>query len=485
MSKQHPQLTVDNYHQDNTMDSDLSSDDADDLRPATPPLSQEEDPLSSHDSMDISTLNLPPPALPQPLQTQHYARPLIRAGGVPLTGARLSSLAMPQNRLRDSFEQRPTSVSTMSQSSVMSRTRQLRRKDWVFTIHPSWEMGVGEDVEERLRNTYTTLTTRMQSLHPAVVKFLAMQVENTRDGYAHIQGYIELQQTVTPDEIKNILGHSDAHVEQRRAARDNAIKYCQKIYSRRPGFEPVEIGQVQGEQGKRSDIDRVIEDINNGCAAQEICANHPKAYLRYHAGVNRSCQQRDYIRAPDLRNVSTTVFFGPTGTGKTRAVKAVAPEVYIVDGSLSGPSGSGVWFDGYTTQDAIVLDDYDSWFPTSTLLRYLDRYKLQLPQKGTTAYAYWTRVFITSNVPPVKWTSTTKGALPKPEHKYALLRRLTNVYELHEDITFIYKFRGKCTKLGYKKGYNHVHKRPKEEEEDDEVISIGVVSDDEEKEDQA
>lgn len=111
------------------------------------------------------------------------------------------------------------------------------------------------------------------------------------------------------------------------------------------------------------------------------------------------------------------IYYGDTGSGKTRAVydKESLDDLYVHPG--------GHWFDGYDGQDAVLFDDFSgSCFPISYFLKILDRYPMTVPVKG--GFVNWKprRIYVTSNLNPTEWYS---GA--HIEHQRALRRRFTHV----------------------------------------------------------
>jgi len=98
---------------------------------------------------------------------------------------------------------------------------------------------------------------------------------------------------------------------------------------------------------------------------------------------------------PLQRDVTVIVLVGDAGTGKSRWAYEHYPELY------SKPEGQ--WYDGYTGQKTLLLDDYYGDLPYSHLLKVLDRYALLVPIKGGYLYAQWDTVIITSNRLPETW----------------------------------------------------------------------------------
>jgi hypothetical protein len=116
---------------------------------------------------------------------------------------------------------------------------------------------------------------------------------------------------------------------------------------------------------------------------------------------------------------SVVVYYGPTGTGKTRAVMDNLPS----PDDLWTYSGDG-WFDGYDGHKIVLFDDFSgSEFKISFLLRLLDRYPMQVRIKG--GFVNWCpeEIYITSNLNPDQWYPNAHQ-----EHIDALKRRLTAVF---------------------------------------------------------
>jgi len=77
----------------------------------------------------------------------------------------------------------------------------------------------------------------------------------------------------------------------------------------------------------------------------------------------------------------------------------------------------GNWWQNYSGESALILDDYNGYLQYTELLRVLDRYAYQVQIKGGFVWAQWNTVIITSNTDPKEWY--TRGMTP------ALFRRLT------------------------------------------------------------
>ncbi len=179
------------------------------------------------------------------------------------------------------------------------------------------------------------------------------------------------------------------------------------------------------EQGKRTDLDNVTEMLRNGASAATIAALYPAHVLRL---SHRFQHYRDIVRpARTDRPVSVHVYYGETGTGKTRRVLHTEPSIYWVPFW----DGKKVWFDNYHGEKAICLDDFDGSMDFRLLLHLTDRYTRQWQVKGSFVTARWDRVYITSDRHPRAWYSES-GANAKnwPQLK----RRLSQIWSFTEDL---------------------------------------------------
>ena len=96
-----------------------------------------------------------------------------------------------------------------------------------------------------------------------------------------------------------------------------------------------------------------------------------------------------------------SLYVGAPGTGKTSHAYTDDPWLF----RLSPPSSVGgpVWWDGYSGQRTILIDDFDGWIPYRTFLQVTDVYPLTLPVKGGFVYADYSLIIITSNFPHDQW----------------------------------------------------------------------------------
>lgn len=98
------------------------------------------------------------------------------------------------------------------------------------------------------------------------------------------------------------------------------------------------------------------------------------------------------------------VFWGKTGTGKTRRAWDEA-------GLDAYPKCSRTkWWDGYRNQESVIIDEFRGAIDVTYLLLWLDRYPVNVEIKGGRVPLSATKVWITSNLHPREWFPDLDGA---------------------------------------------------------------------------
>lgn len=155
-----------------------------------------------------------------------------------------------------------------------------------------------------------------------------------------------------------------------------------------------ESGEVPEEkQGQRNDLLALYDMIKDGMSDFEILEDNPN----YMTKLDTISKVRETLRYQQFSNCTRELqveyWFGKAGVGKTSGVlnQYGFLNVYIVD-DFKHP------WDGYRGQDVVLFDEFDaSKYDIYQLLRWLDRYPVQLPCRYNNKQACYTKVFFTSN----------------------------------------------------------------------------------------
>ena len=142
-------------------------------------------------------------------------------------------------------------------------------------------------------------------------------------------------------------------------------------------------------QGKRTDLDNVVETIQAGADIREVATAHGASFIRYHNGIRELMAMMK--SAPRDSQTYGYWCFGPTGSGKSRWAHSIPGEAYVKD-------AANRWFDGYTGQETVILDDFrpNKLLTFQFLLTLADRYPMTVERKGSTLQFNSKRLIITT-----------------------------------------------------------------------------------------
>lgn len=193
---------------------------------------------------------------------------------------------------------------------------------------------------------------------PDNVAYMIYQEEKCpKTGKLHLQGYLRLVKRSRFTALKKALNElmPNIHIAAARGTEEECRNYCTKEATR------IKAGKELGEyvptmaQGHRSDLDSVIESCKAGKPLNAIAAESPHQWIKYHKGIESLHQvlARDQKYKTVWRpEITISVLWGPTNTGKTHRVLTSHPEAYIVK------PGRDPWGQ-YKGQDVIVFDEFN------------------------------------------------------------------------------------------------------------------------------
>ncbi len=277
------------------------------------------------------------------------------------------------------------------------------RRNWCFTYNNPPADG------------HTTFANSIQLACAQRFRYVVLQLEKSESGTLHYQGYLELRTAVRLSWLTKHL--FQAHWSSRLGTRDQARNYCMKTDTREPDGGPWELGDYKsGGQGTRVDLAMVATSVKSGFSSKEIAEEYPAQWIKYNKGIKSLIN----ILQPK-RTVAPKVYicYGPTGTGKTKWAHDNYPKLY------KKPCDTR-WFDGYSGQKTLLLDDFSgaaSKMSLNYVLQLLDRYPLQVEIKGDYMALLATTIIITTNIHPRLWYKYER----RMSQYHALARRLANV----------------------------------------------------------
>jgi len=180
-----------------------------------------------------------------------------------------------------------------------------------------------------------------------------------------------------------------------------------------------EFGRLR--EAGRVDIRDFIKRIRSGASDQELLDQDPISFNSYLRMVDR-------IRAttPPKRVVPLEVvlFFGEPGTGKTELAMDQFEDTYRL------PIGKQFWLTPMACgKKHILIDEFKSNLSLTDLLQMLDKYPVEVPQKGS--FLWWCpeTIIITTNRSPWNWYQYEA----RDKEREALFRRIHFCYKFEKN----------------------------------------------------
>ena len=156
-----------------------------------------------------------------------------------------------------------------------------RSKCWCFTI-----------------NNYTSGDVSRLSALEGSADYLCYGLEEAPiTGTPHIQGYVRFRTRRTFADAKSAIGDT-AHVEKAKGSDRDNRSYCSK------DGKFTEFGRCAG-RGHRSDLEAVVETVNQGASLATIAKQHPQSYIRYFRGISEYRQQTQRRSRTERTKVSS------------------------------------------------------------------------------------------------------------------------------------------------------------------------------------
>lgn len=213
------------------------------------------------------------------------------------------------------------------------------------------------------------------------------QLEKGSEGTVHIQYFLHFASNKRLSALKKVCAKS--HFEPVKY--DNgASDYCLKEDTRVEG--PWEFGlkpaQLNKKGSKAEQNAKLIEMGAEEAVKQGLIS--VDRYLNFKKNIDAfKIATKPALEADDVRGIW---IWGPPGVGKSRYARDNYQDIYL--------KAQNKWWDGYTVQKTVLLDDHDSPCLGHYLKIWMDRYACNGESKGSTVPLHHTVFIVTSNYSP-------------------------------------------------------------------------------------
>lgn len=249
---------------------------------------------------------------------------------------------------------------------------------------------------------------------PDGVVYIHGQLERGADtGYLHWQLLVCFTRRERLRGVQRVFGEG-LHAELSRSSA--AGEYCLKEDTRVEGTQ-FQLGDPPIQRQKAQDWDRVWGWAVSG------------EYLKVPADIRVRCYtslrriEKDHMQALEIPDKIIQVYWGASGTGKSRRAWAESGL-----GAYPKDPNTKFW-DGYSGQEHVIVDEFRGRVDISHILRWCDRYPVCVENKGGGVVLGARRITFTSNVDWRRWWPDASE-----EELRAFRRRCTTVVHFQRGV---------------------------------------------------
>jgi hypothetical protein len=280
----------------------------------------------------------------------------------------------------------------------------------------NWHVTVNNSSEVALVATYAVfLNTLVAPAEGAMFTCVAGQPE--RGTSRHLQIFLQTCKKIRPAALLRKLPPG-VHLERMVSTVTDSLKYVSKddTYDPCEDMERFCHGDADT-MGRRHDLEELANSLaERSTTVFDIASDAPSQFVKYHRGL--MALQETLALPYSGGEKQVLVYYGPTGTGKTRQAFQEHPGAYFWGPEL------GKWFQGYKGETVTILDEFRGQLPFGFLLRLTDRYPMQVEFKGSSTQFVSSKIIVCSPVHPKHWYLS----LAQSEGKYdQLMRRISSI----------------------------------------------------------
>lgn len=218
-----------------------------------------------------------------------------------------------------------------------------------------------------------------QAYEELKARYVCGQLEKGESGTPHIQFYVNFHNPQRFSALKRF--DPKVHWEPVKSAKASQ-KYCLKEDTRVEG--PYEFGDYPLERNSKVEWQKVYEAAKKG----DHDSIPPEVLIKHYRNIKLI--ESDNIVAKEHHVVRGVWIYGPPGVGKTHYARThYGNDVY--------QKAQNKWWDGYTGQSVVVLDDLDSPCLGHYLKIWADKWSALGEIKGSTVPLNYDVFVVTSN----------------------------------------------------------------------------------------
>jgi hypothetical protein len=239
------------------------------------------------------------------------------------------------------------------------------------------------------RNWFLTKNCKTQArtfppFNDKTMKYMALTHEiGKKEKVFHYHAVVVFKNVKTDNQVRKLYPGVNC---QRVRLFDNCIKYISKEN------KPKEWGE-RPKQGRRVDLERIHELIEDNASMGEIARAGPVNFYRYHRGFEA---YRKAIQEHRKEKTKVIIVYGNPGSGKTH---------YCEKQNLAEPiMWDGNFIHGWDYQQSVYLDECDkNRPPTYLLLKLMDKWKCIVNVKHGSAIWNPKTLYLSGKTHPREW----------------------------------------------------------------------------------
>lgn len=272
----------------------------------------------------------------------------------------------------------------MPRSSTVNQSNQkksdlLRLRSWTFTsfARAAATQAVNAEVSQPMKEDNVAL--EIPEFDSGAMRYLLYAPEvcpNT--GKAHIQGYVQMFKQTRFNTLKKYLP-KDTHIEPANGTWKQNRTYIVGPYKSKDGSKVKPYNPLYKEFGEPTD-ERARTDLKKTVTSyttyRECMLADPETTIKYNSGIRSYYNMLGEKYHIEFSRPMVCWLWGDTGCDKSVSVREMIKfyhEDVLKQTAWTMPITSGVWFDGYGTQEVAFFDEFrEETLPLKDLLRLLD-----------------------------------------------------------------------------------------------------------------